>query len=140
MRVMAWAGVAAVMASAACISTVGVDPSNQTSAVVMGQVLKADGLTPVVGPSVVIQLLQAPSGGVSKVIFETSVTADENGRFLFSFTMSSVAPQTGSANLTVTPPIASGLAGQDTTGIPVKIVRGQPPTDSTYVQFTLKAR
>ena len=49
-------------------------------------------------------------------------------------------PQIGSAVISVTAPIGSGLAGRDTSGIPVKLVLGRLATDTSYVQMELRPR
>ena len=66
--------------------------------------------------------------------------ADNNGNFLFKFTLSNVDAQNGTVNISVLAPIASGLAPKDTVGIPVRIGSGLNPTDTTFVQIKLQAR
>ncbi|MBL8985231.1 MAG: hypothetical protein JNJ80_03105 [Gemmatimonadetes bacterium] len=134
-----WWLMAAVAAGSACLSTTGIDPSKETIAVVTGQVTRQDG-SAVGGPLVSVELLSAVSNGSAKLLSQATVIGDTNGRFLFLFLLTGEVAQTGSANLVVTPPIGSSLAPFDTVGIPVKIVQGRNPTDTTYVQMALSPR
>ena len=140
MRVRGMALAALALGVAGCIGASTVDNSKQASAIVMGQVLKPDGVTPIGGPIVVAQLLGPAVNGVSQLLSQGSYVGDDNGRFLFLFLMNGVDPQNGTVNLSVTAPIASGFLSKDTLSIPVRIANGWTPTDTTYVQIKLQAR
>ncbi len=140
MRWTAAAGLAlAAVVGSGCLSTTGIDSSKETIAVVTGQVTRQDG-SAVGGPLVTVELLSAVTNGSAKLLSQATVIGDDNGRFLFLFLLTGEDPQTGTASLAVTPPIGSGLAPFDTLGIPVKLVQGRNPTDSTYVQMVLQPR
>lgn len=129
---------AATAAIAACLSTTGTN-TERTSAVVTGQVTGPDGTTPVGGPLIAVQLLSAQTGNSAQLLGTGVVTGADDGRFLILFLLNSPA-QTGSAIISVTPAPGQGLLPFDTAGIPVKILPGERPAESTYVQMTLKAR
>ena len=140
MRLKTLAGVAALaVAATGCLETVAPDTSKQTIAAISGQVTRQDG-SGVNSPVVTISLLSAVTGGSARLLNQGSLIADENGRFLFLFLQNGEDPQTGSALIEVTPPIASGLLPFDTTGVPVKIVAGRTATDTAYVQMLLQPR
>lgn len=138
MRRITWVVAAALLGG--CLSTETTDPTKLSSAAVMGQVVKPDGITGVSGPVVSIQLLTKPVNNTAQLISQSAVTADANGRFLFIFLLNGIDPQDAIANLAVTAPIGSGFLNADTVAIPVKIIRGQSPSDTSFVQFTLKPR
>lgn len=130
----------AVIGVGGCLETTAPNTSLQTIAAVTGQVARVDG-TGVGGPLISVQLLSAATtGGTARLISQGTVIGDEQGRFLFLFLINGEEAQTGSIILNVTPPIGSGLVAADTTGIPVKLVLGRTPTDTTYVQMTLQPR
>lgn len=135
-----WLVVTVAGGLAGCLTTQTIDPSQQVVAAVSGQVVKPDGVTPVSGPLVAIQLITPPVGGTSQLIAQSAVTADESGRFLFLFVLNGLQPLDALANLTVAAPIGSGFLNADTSNVVVKVLRGQVPTDTTYIQFKLKAR
>lgn len=128
-----------LLGSSSCLSTVGPDTSKQTVAAVAGRVIRGDG-TGVGGPLVTVQLLSEAVSGTAQLISSGSVLGADDGRFLFLFLINGFEPQTGSVNISVTAPIASGLLGKEVTGIPVKLVLGRTPTDTAYVEITLPAR
>jgi len=130
--------VIAGVAGAACVA-LPVDNSKQASAAVQGRLLKPDGVTGI-STQVTAQLLGNPVNGVSPFFDQATVVADNNGNFLFKFTLSNVDAQNGTVNISVLAPIASGLAPKDTVGIPVRIGSGLNPTDTTFVQIKLQAR
>ena len=131
--------VALLLSTGSCISSVAPDPGTRTIVAVAGRVLRTNG-TGVGGPLVAIQLLSAASGGTAQVIGSSSVIGADDGRFLFVFLINGFEPQTGSANIVVTAPIASGLSGKEVSGVPVKLILGQVATDTSYVEITLAAR
>jgi hypothetical protein len=139
MRTQLLAVAAVVLTGAGCLSTTTPDPALQTVAAVAGQVTRQDG-SPVGGPLVSLQLTTAAVNGSANLLGQSSVIGDNDGRFLFVFLINGYPAQVGSASLSVTAPIASGLAGRDTVGIPVNIVQGDIPTDTAYVQIVLPAR
>lgn len=126
------------VAGAACVA-LPVDNSKQASAAVQGRLVKPDGTTGFSAP-VTAQLLGAAVKGVSPFYDQATVVADNNGNFLFKFTLNNVDPQTGTVNINVTPSVLSGLGAKDTVAIPVRIGAGLNPTDTTYVQIKLQAR
>ncbi len=130
--------IAAIAGSAACLSTVGPN-TERTSAVVTGQVTRPDAVTPVGGPLITVQLLGAQTGNSAQLLGTGVVTGADNGRFLILFLLNSPV-QTGSAIINVSPAPGQGLQPFDTSGIPVKIMLGEAPAESTYVQMALKAR
>lgn len=124
---------------AGCIATGDpVDPSRRTVAAVAGQVTRTDG-SKVGGPLVSVTLFGQVTGGSAKLVGQSNVLADNDGRFLFVF-ITNEAVQIGTADVSVTPPIGSGLLPRDTTGIPVRFVQGQVATDTAYVQLVLPPR
>lgn len=130
----------ALLTLAACLSVgTPVDPSKQTIAAVAGQVTRLDG-TPVGGPLVTVTLLGALSNGSAKFVGQSSVLADNSGRFLFIFLLGNEPLQVGSASVSVTPPLGSQLLPRDTIGIPVKFLLGPQASDTAYVQLTLAPR
>lgn len=129
----------ALVATGACLSVPPTDPSKETIAAVAGRVVRADG-TGVGGPLVSVQLLSQASGGSAQIISSSSVIGADDGRFLFIFLVSGFSAQTGSASISVTAPIGSGLLGRDTSGIPVKLIQGGLATDTAYVQMVLAPR
>ena len=131
--------VALLLSTGSCISSVAPDPGTRTIVAVAGRVIRTDG-TGVGGPLVAIRLLSAASGGTAQVIGSSSVIGADDGRFLFVFLINGFEPQTGSANIVVTAPIASGLSGKEVSGVPVKLILGQVATDTSYVEITLAAR
>ena len=136
---MKLAGLGLLLGSGACISTDPVDPSKQTAAVVAGRVVRGDG-TGVGGASLTIQLLSQASGGSAQVIATVSGFGLDDGRFNQPFFINGFPPQTGSVRISVVAPLGSGLAGRDTTGIPVRLTLGSQATDTAYVQITLLPR
>ena len=139
MRLILVAGAVALsLTGAACLSTTGPN-AERTSAVVTGQVVRPDGTTPVGGSAIVVQLLGARTGNSAPLLRTGVVTGADNGRFLILFLLNSPV-QTGSAIINVSPAPGQGLLPFDTAGIPVKILLGETPAESTYVQMVLKAR
>lgn len=136
-RSMVAAGLAAV-SGWGCLGT-GPDPGQVASAVVTGQIVRPDGVTPVGGPAISGQLLSAQVGGSATLIATLSTLGTDQGRFLFHF-RGYAAPQTGSVVLSIIPAPGQGLIGLDTAGIAVRIFQGDTPAESTYVQITLKNR
>jgi hypothetical protein len=130
--------IGAMTATAACLSTTGPN-TERTSAVVTGQVTRPDGTTPVGGPLITVQLLGGQTGNSAQLLGTGVVTGADNGRFLILFLLNSPV-QTGSAIINVSPAPGQGLLPFDTAGIPVKILPGEQPAESTYVQMSLKAR
>ncbi len=128
-----------VLGSGACLSVEPPDPSKQTVAVVAGRVIRGDG-TGVGGPQLTIQLLGEVTGGSAQLIASVSGLALDDGRFVQAFYVNGFSPQIGSTRISVVAPPGTGLQGRDTSGIPVKLVQGQQPTDTTYVQITLPPR
>jgi hypothetical protein len=137
MRAAALATLVGAMAAGGCLNSTGPN-GERTSAVVTGQVTRNDG-TPVGGPLVTVQLLGAQSGGSAPLLGTGVVTGADNGRFLILFLLNSPV-QTGSAIINVTPAPGQGLLPFDTAGIPVKILPGEIPAESTYVQMALRNR
>ncbi len=139
MRVGAtWALVGAVGVTAACLSSTGPN-TTRTSAVVTGQITRPDGVTPVGGPLVTVQLLGARVGNSAPLLGTGLVTGSDQGRFLILFLLNAEI-QTGSAIINVNPAPGQGLLPFDTAGIPVKIMLGEQPAESSYVQMSLRAR
>ncbi len=122
-----------------CLTVPPTDPSKETIAAIAGRVVRPDG-TGVGGPIVAVQLLTGSTGGSAQFISSASVLGADDGRFLFVFLVNGFTPQIGSAVISVTAPIGSGLAGRDTAGIPVKLVLGRSATDTSYVQMELRPR
>lgn len=137
--VMKAIGLGLALGLGACLKVDPVDPSRQTVAVVSGRVVRGDG-TGVGGPSITIQLLGEATGGSAQLIASVSGLGQDDGRFVQLFFVNGFVPQTGSARISVVAPPGSGLIGRDTSGIPVKLVLGQLPTDTTYVEITLPPR
>ena len=121
-----------------CLGTTG-PATVPTYAVVTGQIFRPDGTTPVPDPAISIQLLSATVNGTSTLIGSGSLNGDSLGRFAFPF-RTGAPVQVGSATMTVTPRPGLGLVGRDTSGIPVRILPTDPPTESTFVRLTLRAR
>jgi hypothetical protein len=128
-----------LVGTGSCLSTPPTDPSRETIAAIAGRVVRPDG-TGVGGPIVAVQLMTAATGGSAQFISSASVLGADDGRFLFVFLVNGFTPQLGSATVSVTAPIGSGLAGRDTTGIPVKLVLGRLATDTSFVQMELRPR
>lgn len=137
MRRAFWA-IGSIGLLAGCLGTAP-DPGDLTSAVVTGQVVRPDGVTPVGGPQVTAQLLSAINGGSATLIATLTTLASDEGRFTLLFRTYEPV-QTGSVIVSVIPAPGQGLVGRDTTGIPVRIQAGEIPTDTTYVQIQLQAR
>lgn len=132
-------GLAVAVVGAGCLNTTGPGSGDRTSAVVTGQVTRSNGTTAVGGAAVAIQLLTKPVGGTQRFLAQGSVLADDNGRFLILFLLREpVGP--GEANISVTPAPGTGLLARDTNAIAVKILTGEIPAESTYVQIPLQAR
>lgn len=109
------------------------------SAAVTGQVVRPDGASPVPGALVTVQLISAVSNGQADLIGTSSGLTNEQGRFTAPF-LTGYPVQTGSAQINVTPAPGQGLLVFDTAGIAVKILRGETPAESAYVQIQMKPR
>ena len=133
------AGLGLLLGSGACLTTDPVDPNKQTVAVVSGRVIRGDGKG-VGEPSITIQLLGEASGGSARVIATVSGFGLADGRFVQPFFINGFLPQTGSARISVVAPLGSGLAGRDTSGIPVRLTLSPQAADTAYVQITLLPR
>ncbi len=133
------AGLGLLLGTGACLTTTPVDPSKQTVAVVSGRVVRGDG-TGVSGPTITIQLFGAATGGSAQVIATVSGAPKDDGTFIQPFFINGFLPQTGSTRIAVVAPLGSGLAGKDTSGIPVRLTLGTQATDTAYVQITLLPR
>ena len=134
---VAWLGL--LLGTGACLTTEPVDPSKQTVAVVSGRVVRGDG-TGVSGPTITIQLFGEATGGSAQVIATVSGAPQDDGRFIQPFFINGFPPQTGSTRISVVAPLGSGLAGRDTSGIPVRLTLGSQASDTAYVLITLLPR
>lgn len=138
-RVMMAGFLVLVGTGTACLGTSTVDSSKVASAAVTGQITKAGGVG-VAGSIVSIQLTGPVVNGSAPLLSQLTLTTDSEGRYLFLFILTGQDPGIGGATLAVTPPIGSGLAPRDTTDIPVTLVQGQSPTDTSYVNIELNPR
>jgi hypothetical protein len=130
---------AATAAVTACISSTAPDPANQVHTAIRGFIVDQNG-DGVGAPLVSITILGSPSGGSAKLLASTQLVPDDAGRFVVTFSINDEVPQTGYAALSVTPAPGTGLAGRDTSGIPVQLQRGFPPVDTTVVTVALQPR
>lgn len=129
-----------VLFLAGCLDTgTPVDPSEQVSGAVQGQVTDAAGAG-VNGPAVTLTVVTPPVNGQSRLLQQATIIADQNGRYVVSFIVDREEPQTALLTVAAVPPPGTGLAQRDSVGIPIKFARGFPPRDTTYVQLALPAR
>ncbi len=115
------------------------EPVEQVSGAVAGQVTGPGGEA-VRGPAVTVVVLTQPVNGQSSVLQQGTVIGDENGRYALGFVIDRQPPQTAVLLVSVLPPPATGLASRDTLGIPMRLDRGYPPRDTTFVQIRLPVR
>lgn len=115
------------------------EPVEQVSGAVAGQVTGPGG-EGVRGPAVTVVVLTQPINGQSSVLQQGTVIGDESGRYALGFLVDRQPPQTAILLISVLPPPATGLAARDTLGPSMRLDRGYPPRDTTFVQITLPAR
>jgi len=138
-NLLATTSVAVALVAAGCISSTAPDPANQVHTAIRGFIVDQNG-DGVGAPIVSISIISAPSGGTAKLLSSTQLLPDDAGRFVVTFTINDEVPQTGYASLSVTPAPGTGLAARDTSGIPVQLTRGFPPSDTTVVTIALQPR
>jgi hypothetical protein len=77
-----------------------------------------------------------PLSGSSLPITD-SVRTDEQGGYLVRLVTGNLSDARAPLTVTVSPPVGTGLAARDTTGLSVLISKAAPPRETTYVNLVL---